>query len=106
VTTDFPIVGIGASAGGLEVEVVRMTQVLSNLLVNAAKYTPGGGITLECRLDSLGVVFVVRDNGVGIASDMLGKVFDLFTRVDSSTGRTEGTRRFADRPNGLGARER
>jgi CheY-like chemotaxis protein len=68
-----------------------MTQVLSNLLVNAAKYTPAGGlITLECRLDSHSVVFSVRDNGVGIASEMLGKVFDLFTRVDSSAGRTEG----------------
>jgi CheY-like chemotaxis protein/two-component sensor histidine kinase len=70
----------------LDVDVVRMTQVLSNLLVNAAKYTPVGGlIKLECRLESHSVVFSVRDNGLGIAADMLGKVFDLFTRIDSTT---------------------
>jgi two-component system CheB/CheR fusion protein len=79
------------SQRALEVDAVRMTQVLSNLLVNAAKYTPAGGlITLECRLESHGVVFSVRDNGVGLAPDMLWKVFDLFTRIDSSTGSAEG----------------
>jgi two-component system, chemotaxis family, CheB/CheR fusion protein len=75
----------------LDVDAVRMTQVLSNLLVNAAKYTPVGGlITLECRLESHGVVFSVCDNGVGISADMLGKVFDLFTRIDSTTGSADG----------------
>jgi chemotaxis methyl-accepting protein methylase/signal transduction histidine kinase len=75
----------------LEVDAVRMTQVLSNLLVNAAKYTPAGGlITLECSLESRGVVFSVRDNGAGIASDQLGRVFELFTRVGSGAGQEEG----------------
>jgi two-component system CheB/CheR fusion protein len=75
----------------LEVDAVRMTQVLSNLLVNAAKYTPSGGlITLECRLESQGIVFSVQDNGAGIAASQLGKVFDLFTRVDSGTGHEQG----------------
>jgi len=75
----------------LEVDAVRMTQVLRNLLLNAAKYTPAGGlITLECRVESHGVVFSVRDNGVGIAWDQLGKVFTLFTRVDATQGQTEG----------------
>ena len=75
----------------LDVDAVRMTQVLSNLLVNAAKYTPSGGlITVECRLESHGIEFSVRDNGAGIAGDQLGKVFELFTRVDSGNGPAEG----------------
>jgi two-component system, chemotaxis family, CheB/CheR fusion protein len=75
----------------LEVDAVRMTQVLSNLLANAAKYTPPRGlITLECRLESHGVVFSVCDNGAGIASDQLERVFELFTRLDSGAGHADG----------------
>ena len=75
----------------LEVDPVRLTQVLSNLLTNAAKYTrPGGVITLGCRLDSHGITLFVRDTGLGLAPEMLGKVFDMFTRVDSDAARSEG----------------
>jgi two-component system CheB/CheR fusion protein len=75
----------------LEVDAVRMTQVLSNLLLNASKYTPSGGlITLECRLESHGICFCVRDNGAGIPPDQLGAVFELFTRIDSGTGHSDG----------------
>ena len=75
----------------LEVDPVRLTQVVSNLLTNAAKYTrPGGLITLGCRLESHGIVLFVRDSGLGIAPEMLGRVFDMFTRVDSDAARSEG----------------
>jgi CheY-like chemotaxis protein len=66
-------------------------------LNNAAKYTPDGGhvwITVEQEAsrggDRAEVVFRVRDTGAGIPSEMLGKVFDLFTQVDHSLDRAQG----------------
>jgi signal transduction histidine kinase len=75
----------------LEVDPVRLTQVLSNLLMNAVKYTPSGGlIGLGYRLESRTIIFVVRDNGVGLAPDMLARVFTMFTRVEPDSGGAEG----------------
>ncbi|HYD56830.1 MAG TPA: ATP-binding protein [Burkholderiales bacterium] len=69
----------------------RMVQVLSNLLSNAIKYTPAGGrIELEARRADSGVELVVRDNGVGIPKEMLGKVFEMFTQVERSLERAQG----------------
>jgi signal transduction histidine kinase len=68
------------------VDTLRMEQVLTNLLVNAAKYTTDGGqITL--RLDSAGdqAVFTVRDNGMGISPEALPRVFELFVQEDSGS---------------------
>jgi PAS domain S-box-containing protein len=70
---------------------VRMAQVLSNLLNNAAKYTPEGGhIRLSLGEEGDRVVFRIRDNGIGIPPKMLSKVFDLFTQVDHSLDRSQG----------------
>jgi signal transduction histidine kinase/CheY-like chemotaxis protein len=75
----------------LEADQARVVQVLVNLLANAGKYTDRGGrITLTAARDGGGVVLSVRDNGVGIAPDMLGRVFDLFTQADGSLGRARG----------------
>ncbi len=75
----------------LEVDALRLTQVLSNLLMNAIKYTPPGGlINLGYRLESHAIIFCVRDDGVGLAPDMLAQVFTMFTRVESDIGRAEG----------------
>jgi CheY-like chemotaxis protein len=61
----------------------RLTQLVLNLLTNAAKYTlPGGTIHLSATLEGDQVVIAVRDNGIGIPGDMLDKVFDMFTRVE------------------------
>jgi signal transduction histidine kinase/DNA-binding response OmpR family regulator len=70
---------------------VRIAQVLSNLLNNAAKYTEEGGkIELEVtRVDDEALVRV-RDNGVGISAEMLSRVFDLFTQADRSLDRSQG----------------
>ena len=69
----------------------RISQVLANLLNNAAKYTPDGGlIRISAALERDEVVFRVRDNGVGIPPEMLAKVFDLFTQVDRSLDRSQG----------------
>src|SRR5262249_18390994 len=72
-------------------DVARLTQVLTNLLNNAAKYTPEGGtIALSVTREGGEVVFRVTDSGAGIPRDMLGKVFDLFTQVDRSLDRSQG----------------
>src|SRR6185436_13424361 len=69
----------------------RMEQVVVNLLNNAAKYTdPGGLIRMTVSKEGADAVIRVRDNGVGIAPDLLPKVFDLFTQVDGSLGRSYG----------------
>jgi PAS domain S-box-containing protein len=70
---------------------VRLTQVFLNLLNNAAKYTPEGGeIRLEARYKGGDVVVSVRDNGVGIAPQMLENVFDLFTQGERTIDRAAG----------------
>jgi signal transduction histidine kinase len=71
----------------LQADGVRVAQVLSNLLNNAAKYTADGGqIWLGAQVENGRAVISVRDNGRGIPTNMLSRVFDLFTQVDSSRG--------------------
>jgi len=75
----------------LEVDPVRITQVITNLLTNATKYTPSGGlIYLGTRLATRHLVIYVRDNGIGLNADALKTVFDMFSRVASDIGRSEG----------------
>jgi PAS domain S-box-containing protein len=75
----------------LEADVVRLAQVFSNLLINAAKYTdPGGHIQLRAREDKETVVLSVRDNGIGLSAEMLPRVFDMFFQSHSALGRAEG----------------
>ena len=66
----------------LEADPTRLTQVVSNLLNNAARYTPKGGrIALEARRDGEDAVVTVTDNGIGIAPEALEEVFRMFTQV-------------------------
>jgi CheY-like chemotaxis protein len=70
---------------------VRLAQVFSNLLNNAAKYTePGGEIWLSAERQGSDVVVSVRDTGLGIPKEMLGKVFELFTQVDRTLEKAQG----------------
>jgi signal transduction histidine kinase len=76
---------------------VRLTQVVDNVLTNAAKYTKEGGkitITLACDAAVNGApgdaVIRVRDTGVGIAPELLPDLFQLFRRADDSIARSEG----------------
>jgi signal transduction histidine kinase len=63
---------------------VRLAQVLSNLLNNAARYTdPGGEIGLEAHAEDDEVVVTVSDNGSGLSEEALSGVFDMFTQADS-----------------------
>ncbi|MBI2876111.1 MAG: PAS domain-containing protein [Candidatus Tectomicrobia bacterium] len=75
----------------LEADPVRLEQVLSNLLSNAAKYTPQGGriwLSAECQGNE--AVVRVRDNGIGISSELLPHVFDLFVQAERSSDRSQG----------------
>jgi CheY-like chemotaxis protein/anti-sigma regulatory factor (Ser/Thr protein kinase) len=66
----------------LTVDRVRITQVISNLLNNAAQYTPEGGrIELHARVEPEGVVIEISDNGIGLAADEHDKIFDMFTQI-------------------------
>ena len=70
---------------------VRLTQVFTNLLNNAAKYTPNGGrIWLNVEQAGDSAVVRVKDNGIGIATENLPHLFDLFYQVDRSFTRAEG----------------
>ena len=72
-------------------DAVRLAQVVENLLLNAAKYTPdGGSVTLRATAAGSWVAISVRDTGIGIGSDMLGRVFDLFVQADTALDRAEG----------------
>jgi PAS domain S-box-containing protein len=72
-------------------DAVRLTQVVENLLINAAKYTrDGGDVTLSARAEGSWVAISVRDTGIGISSAMLDRVFDLFAQADTSLDRAEG----------------
>jgi two-component system CheB/CheR fusion protein len=75
----------------LEADPVRITQVLTNLLENAVKYTdPGGRIELAVHRETDGIVVRVRDTGIGIAPDMLNHVFDLFWQSPRGAAHAQG----------------
>jgi PAS domain S-box-containing protein len=72
----------------VEGDATRLTQVVANLLTNSAKYTPEGGrIGLMLVTEAGDAVLRVRDNGIGIPTDMLTRVFDLFTQVHGVSDR-------------------
>jgi PAS domain S-box-containing protein len=69
----------------------RLVQVISNILNNAAKYTaPGGSVLLAVTVDETRVFVTVRDNGVGIAPEILPYIFDLFTQAERTPDRSQG----------------
>jgi CheY-like chemotaxis protein/anti-sigma regulatory factor (Ser/Thr protein kinase) len=75
----------------LEGDFARVAQVLSNLVNNAAKYTPKGGrISLSAAREGDQVVFRIRDSGVGIPAEFLASIFDAFTQVDRTLARSHG----------------
>ena len=70
---------------------IRLAQVLSNLLNNAAKYMErGGNIWLTVEKTETAVVVKVRDTGIGIPADMLSRIFEMFTQVDGALERSLG----------------
>jgi len=75
----------------VEGDVVRLAEVFSNLLNNAAKYTEAGGeIELSVEAEDRTAVVCVKDSGIGIPAEMLPRVFNLFTQVDRHLHRSQG----------------
>ncbi|WP_438041734.1 ATP-binding protein [Sorangium sp. So ce128] len=84
---------IAVPSAGLAVEgdVMRLAQVVSNLLTNAAKYTESGGeIAVRAGRVEGEVVLSVRDNGIGIAPEMLPSVFERFVQERQALDRAQG----------------
>jgi two-component system CheB/CheR fusion protein len=75
----------------VEGDLVRLTQVVSNLLNNASKYSERGGrIGVVVSAEAQTAVLRVQDNGAGISADMLPRVFDLFSQEDKTLDRAQG----------------
>lgn len=75
----------------LDADFGRLSQIFSNLLNNAAKYTNDKGvIEISAREAGTSAVIRVRDNGIGIPENMLQRIFDIFSQVDSSLERSHG----------------
>ncbi len=75
----------------LNADPTRIAQVISNLLNNAARYTPAGGrIELSVHQDASEAVISVADNGIGLAQEDLVAIFEMFSQVPQGTGQTQG----------------
>jgi signal transduction histidine kinase/ActR/RegA family two-component response regulator len=83
-------VDVAAGEYLLDADAVRLAQVFSNLLNNAAKYSdPGGRITVRATRERSHVAVAVNDTGVGIPKESLTRVFDMFTQVNARDRRSQ-----------------
>jgi two-component system, chemotaxis family, CheB/CheR fusion protein len=84
-------VDLPVEAPRLNADPIRLAQVFSNLLINAAKYTdPGGKIRVAARLEPDTLVVAIRDTGIGIAPEMIPRVFEMFTQGQRALDRSQG----------------
>lgn len=75
----------------LEADPLRLTQIITNLLTNAGKYTDAGGeISLSTQIQGAFVLISVRDSGIGLAPQTLPKLFEMFSQVQAAGTRSEG----------------
>jgi signal transduction histidine kinase len=83
------VVSIPRNFPVIEADPVRTKQVLDNLLDNAVKYSPEGGlIVIQCRVGNREVILSVADEGMGIAPEHLNRLFEKFYRVKSDLAGT------------------
>jgi PAS domain S-box-containing protein len=75
----------------VDADFTRLSQVFSNLLNNAAKYTdPGGRVSVAATVSGTRGIVTVEDTGIGIPAEMLPRVFDMFTQLQEHRDRTHG----------------
>jgi PAS domain S-box-containing protein len=85
------IVSLPPESIRLEADPLRLSQVIGNLLTNAAKYTdPGGRIELEARIENAELRISIRDNGIGLSDQVIPGLFTMFSQVNSAIDRAEG----------------
>ncbi|MEQ1564494.1 MAG: HAMP domain-containing sensor histidine kinase [Myxococcota bacterium] len=83
-------VELGGELGVMTIDALRTTQIVTNLLGNAAKFTSDGTVRLSARRAGLRLAIEVADDGIGIAVDKHEHVFDSFAQADDSTTRVYG----------------
>ena len=83
-------VEIAAGADRVFADPTALRQILQNLVENAVRYTQAGSVTIFARREERGVVFGVRDTGVGIPPEHLSRIFERFYRVDAGRSREVG----------------
>ena len=85
------LVEVDAGEAWVHGDETRLEQVVANLLDNAGKYTHDGGrVTIRTRTDGDEAVLQIEDNGMGIAPELLPRVFDLFSQGERTLDRTQG----------------
>jgi len=85
------VVNLPAENIRLEVDPLRLSQVIGNLLTNAAKYTdPEGRIELDARVANAELVISIRDNGIGLGEEVIPGLFTMFSQVNLAIDRAEG----------------
>jgi CheY-like chemotaxis protein/anti-sigma regulatory factor (Ser/Thr protein kinase) len=84
-------IGVHVDRVTIDGDPTRIEQMLTNLLDNALKYTPGGGrIEVSCERDGTTAVLRVRDSGIGIAAEDLSRLFEPFVQLDRALDRARG----------------
>ena len=79
-----------AHVGAFDADLVKVKQVLFNLLSNSAKFTDGGTITLAITRGADAVEFAITDTGIGMTDEQMGRLFEAFSQADVSTTRKYG----------------
>jgi len=96
------VIEAGDDLGAMRSDLTRVRQVLLNLLSNASKFTEKGAITLAVARQDGQIQFQVRDSGIGMTQEQLGRLFEAFSQAEASTSKKYGgtglglviTRRF------------
>ena len=84
-------VELPSEAPRLNADPIRLAQVFSNLLINAAKYTdPGGRIHVAAHIEPDVLVVTIRDTGIGISAEMMPRLFEMFTQAQHALARSQG----------------
>lgn len=85
------VMNLPAELPELEGDPVRLAQILSNLLTNAAKFTDvGGRIEVTAAVEGSTLCLTVKDTGIGLSTDVTSSIFTMFTQIPGSSGRAEG----------------